>query len=189
MLTRTLEETLSSAQSLVEMQEALVEDGGSLAGAAVDRIAACAESVETLRALRSRVQTRLEWGQEDLVAANEALSTQLMDANARVAGAAAAQSEQDRLAEAQAEQVETLSKALEESQRASQDAEERARAAETEADNTIARIASLAESKIQEAEEAVNVAREHARLKVEEAERVVALAQEEVAAYAVEAAR
>ena len=54
--------------------------------------------------------------------------------------------------------------------------------------NTIARIASLAESKIQEAEEAVNVAREHARLKVEEAERVVALAQEEVAAY-VEAAR
>ena len=189
MLTRTLEETLSSAQSLVEMQEALVEDGGSLAGAAVDRIAACAESVETLRALRSRVQTRLEWGQEDLVAANEALSTQLMDANARVAGAAAAQSEQDRLAEAQAEQVETLSKALEESQRASQDAEERARAAETEADNTIARIASLAESKIQEAEEAVNVAREHARLKVEAAERVVALAQEEVAAYAVEAAR
>ena len=128
------------------------------------------------------------WGQEDLVAANEALSTQLMDANARVEGAAATQSEQDRLAEAQAEQVETLSKALEESQRASQDAEERARAAETEADNTIARIASLAESKIQEAEEAVNVAREHARLKVEEAERVVALAQEEVAAY-VEAAR
>ena len=188
MLTRTLEETLLSAHSLVEMQEALVEDGGSFAGAAVDRIAACAESVETLRALRSRVQTRLEWGQEDLVAANEALSTQLMDANARVEGAAATQSEQDRLAEAQAEQVETLSKALEESQRASQDAEERARAAETEADNTIARIASLAESKIQEAEEAVNVAREHARLKVEEAERVVALAQEEVAAY-VEAAR